>query len=425
MELQEILMKIENLDEIEEKFVTILKELISIDTSVPPGRNYDTFIEILIPYLKKLGFSIEKVVVPKELVKEIPLPLEGERVNLVAYKDNGKEKDINFYAHMDVVPVERENWKYHPFTVTVRKSGKIYGRGTADMKGAIPCLILALQMIDKLNLEPKYNVKVLICTDEELGIHPGVKYLAENNYIKKDSEVFCMEGVQENFMPIGAAGAVDIKVETFGNSCHSGVNFLGINAIEESIPILSELMKLKATVQSRQSKDVLGIPRPDDPTRNMMSPMFNIDIIHGGYKSNIVPDKCTFIINRRYIPDEHYDDVIKEILDIIEKSKIQTALKDIKIDISNLYPPLKADPNSDIVKKMSKIISIVHKIPQEKIRNLGMAGSTDMGFVNQVSKNIIIRGVGNISSNAHGANESIRMKDVKAFIKEIILYLIS
>ncbi|MFX0134801.1 MAG: M20 family metallopeptidase [Candidatus Hodarchaeota archaeon] len=415
----------EEVDKIEDaKVISLMNELISINTSVPPGKNYDIFVDTLVPYFKNLGFSLEKVIVPPSKIKEIPLPLEGERVNLVAYKDLGKNKDLNFYAHMDVVPIEDEKkWKHNPFSATITKRGKIYGRGTSDMKGTIVCLILALEIMKKLNLESKYNIKALICTDEEIGIQPGVRYLAENGYIKENSEFFCMEGAQENVIVVGSAGDMDVEVESIGISCHSGMNFLGINAIEQTIPILNELMKLKKIVEKRQSKDIRGIPRQDDPSRRMMSPMFNIDIIRGGTKSNIVPEKCTFVINRRYIPDENFEDVKKETLEALEKGKSQSSLKDLKIEVFNIYPPLKSDLNSAIIEKMKKIICRVHNIQPEKLANLGISGSTDMGFVNQVTQNIIMRGVASIQSNSHGVNESIRMKDVKSFIKEIILYL--
>ncbi|NVM01178.1 MAG: ArgE/DapE family deacylase [Candidatus Helarchaeota archaeon] len=422
MEISNIFEEVDKIDE--SRIGSLMNELISIDTSVPPGKNYEIFVDTVGPYLKNLGFSLEKVVVPSSKLKGIPLPLEGERVNLVAYRDMGKNQDLNFYAHMDVVPVEdKKKWRYDPFVATVTKRGKIYGRGTSDMKGTIVCLILALELLTQLNLESKYNIKILLCTDEEIGSYPGVKYLTEKGYIEKNSEFFCMEGAQENVIPIGAAGALNVEVEGIGISCHSGMNFMGINAIEQSIPILNELMKLKKITEKRQSKTIPGIPRQDDPTRRMMSPMFNIDIIHGGVKSNIVPDKCSFVVNRRFIPDENFEDVKNEIVEAIEKGRTQSSLKNVNTKYFKGYPPFRTDPDSKVSKKILKVICKVHGVQPEKIRYLGISGSTDMGFVNQVTSNIIMRGVANISSNSHGVNESIRMRDVKSFIKEIILYL--
>ncbi|MFX0132922.1 MAG: M20 family metallopeptidase, partial [Candidatus Hodarchaeota archaeon] len=375
MEINKIFEEVDKIDE--SRIGSLMNELISIDTSVPPGRNYEIFVDTVGPYFKNLGFSLEKVVVPSSKLKGIPLPLEGKRVNLVAYKDVGKKQDLNFYAHMDVVPVEdKKKWRYDPFTAIVTKRGKIYGRGTSDMKGNIVCLILALELLTKLNLESKYNIKMLFCTDEEIGLYPGVRYLAENGYIEKNSEVFCMEGAQENVIVLGAAGALNVEIESIGVSCHSGMNFMGINAIEQSIPILNELMKLKEKVEKRQSKNIPGIPRQDDPSKKMMSPMFNIDIIRGGLKSNIVPDKCIFVVNRRYIPDENYDDVKNEIKEAIEKGKTQSSLKEVNIKYFQGYPPFRTDPDSKVNKKILKVICKVHDIQPEKIRYLGISGST-------------------------------------------------
>ena len=154
------------------------------------------------------------------------MPLEGPRVNLVATKEYGKQKFVSFYAHMDVVPAISENWKFNPFEATMIKSGKIFGRGVADMKGAIPCLIMALRLIDKLSLSPKFNIRVMLCTDEEIGIWPGVRYLKEKGYVK--GIVYNMDALINPVIPVGTGGDLNAIIETHGRSCHSGVNFMGV-----------------------------------------------------------------------------------------------------------------------------------------------------------------------------------------------------
>ena len=120
----------------------IMNTLINIDTTVPPANSYREYVDALTPYFIDLGFDLEEVIVPQELVQQIPYPLEGPRINLVATKDYGQEKNISFYGHMDVVPAPnegQEKWRFPPFKATMIKSGKIYGRGTSDMKGAMVC----------------------------------------------------------------------------------------------------------------------------------------------------------------------------------------------------------------------------------------------------------------------------------------------
>ena len=181
IDLNKIYEEVDNLDK--ERIMDLMRSLISIDTSVPPGNSYRMYVDTISPYFKELKYDLEEVIVPEELINQILLPLEGPRINLVATKEFGIKKNITFCGHMDVVPATNEGsqkWRFPPFEATMIKSGKIYGRGVGDNKGSMVCLILALQIIDKLNLRPKYNIRVLNCTDEEIGVYPGIRYLAEH-----------------------------------------------------------------------------------------------------------------------------------------------------------------------------------------------------------------------------------------------------
>jgi acetylornithine deacetylase/succinyl-diaminopimelate desuccinylase-like protein len=182
---------------------------------------------------------------------------------------------------------------------------------------------------------------------------------------------------------------------------------------------------LKKIVEERESKDIPGFYRPKTGEKRNMSPMFNLDIIRAGEKSNIVPDSCKLIINRRIIPDENFEDVKQEILDAIEEGKKESEALDVKVTFKYSYPPLSVDINAPDVQKIRKVIKLVQNIPDERIQIMGMSITFDMGFVAQElnTQDIIIRGVGNAGSNSHGVNENIKLRDVKKFIKEIIVFL--
>ncbi len=421
--INEIFKKVDNLSN--KIIMDIMRTLINIDTSIPPASTYREYVDCISPYFQELDFTLEELTVPEELVKQISLPLKGPRVNLIATKDYNQEEYVIFYGHMDVVPAPmdgQDKWLSPPFEATLR-GNRIFGRGTADMKGAMVCLILALQIIKKSNITPKFNIKVVNCTDEEVGIYPGARYLAEKDYL--NGIIFCMEFTLLPIIPVGVAGALDVIVETIGKSCHSGMNYMGVNALEEMVPILNELMELKRDVESRESRDILGLPRPSAVIKNKMAPMFNLDIIKSGEKSNIVPDLCTLTINRRIIPDEKYEDVKQEIIDAIERGKSKSKALDVKFTFNYLYPSFRIDPNSPNITRLKKVISLVQKIPEENIQMLGMTGSLDMGYVSQIlnKDDIIIHGLSTISSNLHGVNESIKVRDMKTYIKELIVFL--
>ncbi|MHA1145855.1 MAG: M20 family metallopeptidase [Candidatus Helarchaeota archaeon] len=415
--IESVKREIANLDN--DTIVKLFNELLSIDTSNPPGHNYAEFAAVLEPHFHELGFKTQRVIVPDEIVQKHPLHLEGPRVNLVASKEIGIGKSITFYAHSDVVPVgDLDKWTVPPFGAT-KKGRKIIGRGTSDMKGALASLLLALQVMKKLNLESKHDIHVVACTDEEVGITPGVEYLYEQGHVKGD--IWCMEGVNEPLSIIGTAGTIDFYITTRGKSCHSGTNFLGVNALEESVPILTELLKLKREVEKRESKTIPGPPMPGAPSK-MLIPMFNIDMIRAGIKSNIVPEECRIVINRRYLPSENEEDVIKEIVDAVERGFKQSKLINYSIAHHVLFHPFIVDPESEPIQKITRIMTFTKG---KEPRKIGLSISTDMGPLckHWNRRDIIFRGIGNVASNAHGENESVLIADVRNFILEIICYV--
>jgi len=111
-------------------YTKILKDIISIDTSVPPGLNYGEVVDYLQPLFEDEGFESRKIYIPEEYA-------EGRkgRVNLICRRREQGKPRLIFYGHIDVVPAE--GWDaFHPWV----ENGKIYGRGAADMKGQLlPC----------------------------------------------------------------------------------------------------------------------------------------------------------------------------------------------------------------------------------------------------------------------------------------------
>ncbi|MBY9019516.1 MAG: hypothetical protein KGD67_00565, partial [Candidatus Lokiarchaeota archaeon] len=88
-------------------------------------------------------------------------------------------------------------------------------------------------------------------------------------------------------------------------------------------------------------------------------------------------------------------------------------------------PPMLADINAPDINRMKKVMMEVQKVSEDKIMAIGMAGSSDMGYVSEIlnTKDIIFHGVGNPGSNNHAVNENVRFKDVKTYIKELIVFL--
>ena len=145
----------------------------------------------------------------------------------------------------------------------------------------------------------KWNV--VFCTDEEVGVYPGARYLAEKGYFSNHL-VWGELGTIEPAVLTGIAGAARANITAVGKSCHSGMNWMGVNAIEELIPVMQALMDLKRDVEKRESR-LAALPLPGAPS-DRMTPMFNLNVIRGGVKENVVAGECRLTVNRRYLPDE-------------------------------------------------------------------------------------------------------------------------
>jgi succinyl-diaminopimelate desuccinylase len=407
-----------------ERLVSLLSDLIRFPTVVPPGNNYADIVQYLEPIFQNLGYKTQQVTIPSKEIEKIPYPLEGPRVNLVASRDFGHREPVTIYAHMDVVPIE-EPWTKNPFD-PIMENGKLYGRGAIDMKCGIAGMIVALEILHELKIEPHFDIICTLCTDEEIGVYPGIYHLAKEGYVQ--GHVINTElGAQMPFLIAGVAGNIDVKIRTKGRSCHSGMNFLGVNAIEAMIPILGELYALKAEVEKRESSiPVIPLLRGLGAPSDRVTPMFNIDIIQGGTKSNIVPAECEIVINRRYIPEETYEQVIQEIEDAVERGKAVSNALEVEITTIHSTPPFKADISSPYAKKMQQALQAVHGFEDTEFIVGGAAVSTDMGFIPKACGINKILGIGAATldnTSAHKPDEWVRIDDLVNMTKQLVHYL--
>jgi succinyl-diaminopimelate desuccinylase len=414
---QEAFKKVE---QTEDYLVDVLRKIIAIDTSVPPGKNYSELIDAVEPEFRSFGFETKRVTMPEDKVAQMPWPLSGPRVNLVAELRTDKPR-ASAYAHIDVVPID-EPWTRDPFGGEVVE-GKLYGRGAVDMKGSIACLLGALKVLHEMGLEPHYSLNCLLCTDEELGVYPGARYLAEEGYFA-DHLIWLELGAMEPIVAIGAAGAIRIDVTAVGRSCHSGMNYLGVNAIEELVPILNELMVLKREVEGRLSR-IPTLPVPGCPY-DKMTPMFNLNIISGGTKENIVPGGCELTINRRYTVDERYQDIVAEIEEALRKGRERSKLEDLRVRFVHDYPPVECDPELPATRKAMEAKKAVKGY--EDFVFGGLSGSTDLGFVVEALKprQVQVAGFGLVRATnilAHAADEYVYVEDLVSMTKELVHYM--
>jgi succinyl-diaminopimelate desuccinylase len=168
------------LDRHQADLVAFLQQLIRLRTVNPPGENYGKITTLLADTLRGLGLEVRRLPVPRSLQKKTqPELLDYPRHNVIGFWDTGAMKTVHFNAHYDVVPVSGK-WRHgSPFNPVV-ENGWIYGRGTADMKGAIASIVYALKALRATGVKPNFNVEVSFTADEETDSTLGTGWVASH-----------------------------------------------------------------------------------------------------------------------------------------------------------------------------------------------------------------------------------------------------
>jgi succinyl-diaminopimelate desuccinylase len=380
----------------------ILKDLIAIDTSMPPGNNYGKLVDYLAPLFEGVGFKTERIKIPPEQA-------EGRdgRVNLICHRRSPGRPRLIFYGHMDVVPAE--GWPaFKPRTA----GGKVFGRGSADMKGALPGLLVALEKC--AGQELLYDVSVMVTTDEEVSQGSQLRYLAQYLQPLRQALVFDLDS-NFGYVSIAGLGALQFDIIVTGKSVHSGLSHLGKNAVEDAIPVLAALSKLKKRLKARKS----SVPAAPETGLTNMVPRLNINMIKGGLKVNIVPDECIISVDRRLIPEENADAAYDEIVSALEAIPASAGVQ-WKMANQFIIPTVPASRSGAI----ERLVSIQKEVTGEGGK-YGEMGSGDLKsiVVNEWGGEEFGLGVIRTASNIHGRDEYVNLEDIEDLGEIIFRFL--
>lgn len=419
MEEKEDLDKAVESKETQKYLIDNLKELVRIPTFVPPGENYGKIVDWLIPVFEDFGFRCERVEMAKDVyeARQKSAELSGERANLLATKDFGAEESIDIYTHLDVVPAG-EGWSTRPFE-PVLKDGRIYGRGVADSKGSVASLLTALSVMKEQELASKYNLRVVLTTDEEIGPYSGLCFFADEGLLQGDY-LLCMDGDNEGIC-VATNGVMNWEIKIYGKACHSSIPFLGVNAIEKAGLVIEELGELKRKVENRESKAPCSPYMTEVTGQKHITPVFNVTMVSGGVKENIIPPSCILRGDRRYIPEEAVDEVIKEFEDFLQDVKTKHSIE-LELHCKPGYPPMFTSPDDEWVRRVQDAASGAFGV---SLAIIGVQGGLDVAYAVQKTKQPVCAfGVGNwVESNAHGADENVRIQDLKNYVKFLLRLL--
>ncbi|QDY44308.1 M20 family metallopeptidase [Candidatus Pantoea soli] len=392
-----------------------LQRMLSVDTCFPPGNGYTQFADLMTQILSPMNFTFQRVNVPEELWQTPDGSAQGERVNLLATLNNGAAENCNLYFHTDTVPAG-DGWRFSPLALS-EAEGRLYGRGSADMKGTIVAAIAALRAAQACDLPLRFNPVFLLCTDEEGGLYPGIRYLAEQQLFS--GHLLSFNGGAVPRIWAGCFGSIDLKVIVSGRSAHSGDPFTGINAIEAALPLMNALYQLKGQVQQRTS----AMPAPPHYQGKPLTSLLTLAAVHGGSKGSTIPERFELLINRRYAPEEAFEDVWRELTSCISQAMAESRALDVSVQLIGHLAPV-ANPYGSHWPRWQAALSQGFGFPDDAFKPWGSSTSSDMGWVQRAGiQEILLGGLARPDNRIHAADEFTTMADVVALSRSILAYL--
>ena len=318
---------------------------------------------------------------------------ESNRANVIArVKSSGQKASLLFACHHDVVGPGQAPWQYPPFEA-VEADGKIYGRGSTDMKGGISAAVTAICKIVGSGTKLQGDIIFVAAAGEETDSVGASRFI--EGFDKPDKLAGVIIPEPTDFTIVTAhRGMLWLEVKTTGKSAHGSTPELGINAITSMRHFLNELEKYDI---SAKSHELLG--------RCSMS----VNTIIGGKTLNVVPDKCTVGIDIRTIPGADHQDIVADIKGIFDKLKSIDSQFEADLSIVRQVRSLETDCNSDFVREFCSSLGI------SETQAVGF--TTDGPHFATLGVPVVIYGPGK-PSICHKPDEFIEIADVEKAVDD-------
>ncbi|MDW8369353.1 MAG: acetylornithine deacetylase/succinyl-diaminopimelate desuccinylase family protein [Geminicoccaceae bacterium] len=296
--------------------VELTRDLVRIPTVNPPGEAYAACCELLGERLRARGFEVR-------YLRAVGTPGDSDRfprMNVVARREGSRPGPcVHLNGHIDVVEAGA-GWTVDPWVGAVR-DGKVYGRGSCDMKGGIAAAVVAVETLLELEPELAGAIEISATADEESGGFGGVAWLARQGFFSKPrvNHVIIPEPLNVDRVCIGHRGVWWAEVTTHGRIAHGSMPFLGDCAVRHMGAFLAAL---EAELWPKLAARRTTMPVVPEGAR---ASTLNINAIEGGQPrgeglpSPCVPDSCRIVLDRRFLIEERLEEVKGEVVAILER----------------------------------------------------------------------------------------------------------
>lgn len=365
--------------------IDLVCELIKIESHQEKKGHEKEVTEFLKNFLEAEAIEVE--------IEEV---LDG-RANLIATIQGDKTgPTVLLNGHTDTVPAYGMEDAFQPKV----ENGKIYGRGSVDMKGALAAMAYVLVSIKRSGIPLKGDV-IFAATIGEENYSPGAYQLVKSGLRADYAIVGEATGMQ---VGIAHKGVVWGEAVFNGKAVHGSVPDRGINAIYKAVKWISKVTADYIPELNGKEHPLLG------------KPTINIGEIHGGTRPVIVPDECIVKFEQRLLPDEKEEAVIAKLQHLIDElaetdDEMNGTVKELPVFQGVPHRALEADPDSLIVKELCRSYEQEFAMPARKI---GLQFWTDGALINGIPGiQTVVCGPGNIEQ-AHSSEEFISVEQLMA-----------
>ncbi|MFX1466650.1 MAG: M20 family metallopeptidase [Promethearchaeota archaeon] len=290
--------------------------LISVPTENPLGTSYKACVDIIAKKLHEIGLDYTIIDVP-DIIDRNPFP----RYCLLSFYGTGK-RILYFHGHYDVVPAQNDI-QFRPYV----EDGKLYGRGSSDMKSGVVAMIYAIKALKECNIKLNGRIGLVLVPDEETGGTRGSKYLVETGLLGKDGIGMLMPEPTSGMIWNANRGAISLRITVKGKAAHVGLHYQGINSFEQMLMVVSTLLELKADIESRKTDFKI---EPEAAKRSIL--LIGGKIESGtGANFNIVPAECSFTVDRRINPEEDLETEKQRLFNLFDRLRSDGIDLDIEI----------------------------------------------------------------------------------------------
>ncbi|MFT8406580.1 MAG: ArgE/DapE family deacylase [Liquorilactobacillus nagelii] len=363
----------------------LLAELVQANTI---GGNEQVVSEILAKYFRKHGINCKLI------------PIGKNRSDFYAQMGTGHGPVLALSGHQDVVKLGNlDEWEFPPLSAQVSE-GKMFGRGTTDMKSGLAALALAMMELADEGVKINGQLKFLGTVGEEtskVNHMQGAKRFADDGYLDNVERLLIAEptGCKVVF---SHKGSITYEITSKGKAAHSSTPELGFDAIKPLIKYYEKQQEYFSTL-NKENK-YLGKTVPV------------VTKIEGGDQLNSVPDSAALFVKMRTIPEIANEQIllkIKELVNLINddyRARLNLKLLGNKI-------PVITDPNASFV---NLVKAVAENRFQQEVPLEGISGGTDASEMRKVNPKMQVVIFGPGSKTAHQENEYVELKQFNCFI---------